>query len=254
LRHVQVSSEDPIRAFGSSCYIRRVFEALREFQTPLDETVIWRYMNLEGFLALVCGGKLHLSRLDCLDDPWEGTWPKSTVERWRSPRMGSKVRLLLDKDWLKQKLFVSCWHDSAHESAALWAMYSGRAGIAVKSTIGKLKTALTDARTFYIGSVTYLDFERDDYSRFGTLGSVVIKRKSFEHEREVRVIRSEPKRDLLDTRSLQFDCNISDLIDEVYLSPKCDDWLVPHVKVLLGKFGFGAVPVRKSDLYAERIY
>jgi len=118
-----------------------------------------------------------------------------------------------------------------------------------------LKVALTDERAFHIGSVTYLDFEKDKYTPpFGTLGSVFLKRRSFEHEREIRVVRLDGKLLLEPTKSLQLDCKIPELIDKIYLSPRCDDWLVPHVKLLLDRFGFGKIPVQKSDLYAERMY
>ena len=105
-----------------------------EIQVPPDETVIWRYMDMNRLLSLLRTSRLHLSRLDHLGDPWEGTWPQPVLDAYRSRATISKVEFLLDTDQLQKKTFVNCWHISPHESAALWALYSKESGLAIKST------------------------------------------------------------------------------------------------------------------------
>jgi hypothetical protein len=132
-------------------------------------------------------------------------------------------------------------------------MYSGKAGIAIKSTVGRLKSALSDERPFYIAPVTYLDFETEGDSKqisFGTFIAPFLKRKSFEHEQEVRVV-------MMGAANLEgheFACDIPTLVERIYLSPESDDWLKPHIELLLEKFGLGSIPVEKSPLYAKQSY
>jgi hypothetical protein len=150
-------------------------------------------------------------------------------------------------------MFVSCWHANVQEAPALWAMHASRAGIAIKSTVGRLKAAVIDEKPFHIVSVTYLDFEGEgDSSRigFGTDIPAFLKHKVFEQEQEVRVVMLHARAPVPESQRLA--CNIPALIDQVYLSPESDDWLIPHVKLLLDKFGFGEILVQKSKLYTKQ--
>src|SRR5690242_8764241 len=158
-----------------------------EHRTLPDDTAIWRYMDIERFLALVCTGKLHLSRLDVLDDPWEGTWPPNFLKKW-SAGGSQKTNYMLDTNKTKKTMFASCWHASKYESAALWEMYSRGADIVVKSTIGKLKAALesnnTPGAAVYIGHVEYIDPETASIPlSFSTITPAFMKRESFEFEK-----------------------------------------------------------------------
>ena len=48
----------------------------------------------------------------------------------------------IDRDigkYYKNNTFVSCWHINGNESDAMWKIYSNKKGIAIKTTIDKLK-------------------------------------------------------------------------------------------------------------------
>ncbi len=56
--------------------------------------------------------------------------------------------------------FINCWTVNRHESYALWKIYlkGSTSGIAIKSTVGKLKKSLnsfSDNSDYYIGQVNY---------------------------------------------------------------------------------------------------
>ena len=126
--------------------------------TPPDATVVWRYMDLEKFLATLCSRSLFMCRLDKFRDPWEGVHPESAIKVMDEKQMSTK-------EWLhgsikrKTGCFVNCWHAAEHESAALWDLYTNHAGIAIKSTVGQVKSAVSQDLTFLIGQVTYCDYK-----------------------------------------------------------------------------------------------
>ena len=60
------------------------------------------------------------------------------------------------------KFGVSCWHESEHESDAMWKLYSASGqGIAIESTIGQLRTCFGNREGLLIDRVRYMDFDRD---------------------------------------------------------------------------------------------
>ena len=84
---------------------------------------------------------------------------------------------------------INCWHLNSHESAAMWVLYlKSNEGIAVQSTYRKLLDSLVDEREIFIGKVNYIDYDNEIFLDRNALAPLVYKRKSFEHEREVRAI------------------------------------------------------------------
>jgi hypothetical protein len=111
------------------------------------------------------------------------------------------------------------------------------------------------ARRIDCGAVNYLDYntERIEEQR----GHLVFmsKRKSFEHEREVRLIFwSVDDVSSYNTRKnhepppgYPIDCDLGELIQSVYVSPASQDWYLGLVRRMCASFGVGA-DVKRSDL------
>ena len=114
---------------------------------------------------------------------------------------------------IKRKcIMCNCWHKNDSESMAMWDKYHPRnSGIAIKTTMEKLKESLTDTIDVYIGDIKYMSHEsikggailpiqkgNDSNSfQFENLASLssaslcypyFFKRKAFEYEHEVRII------------------------------------------------------------------
>lgn len=91
------------------------------------------------------------------------------------------------------------------------------------------------------------------------LSPAFLKRKSFEHEREVRVLQwylpfTEDKVDWAKAHeSSELPVDLTVLIESVYISPTSPVWLVDAVRELLSRFGLPDVPVRRSELYDRTI-
>ena len=202
-------------------------------EAPAPETVIWRYIDFERFISLLHTRSLYLCRLDAFKDPWEGSWPRPLVEAVRA-------------NW-------------ASESAALWDLYAGKSGVAIQSTVSSLQNAISDERDYYIGTVKYVDFDTEVIPEINLLVPPFLKRKSFEHEREIRVLHwavppesGNAQPSVADEGySLAIDPNV--LIEKLYIAPSTPSWLMSAFQDICSRFGLAAIATR-SSLYDPRVY
>jgi hypothetical protein len=237
-------------------------------ETPPDDTIIWRYMDLTKLLAMCARSALHLCRMDHLRDPWEGKWPQGILDGYRAamksavPTIREEVSQLIGSDAWQITFFVNCWHESPVESAALWAQYGLSGGLAIRSTIGHVKRACQSSEPFVMGRVRYIDYDQPDSTvMFGNLLTpAFLKRASFNHEQEVRLLRFKlPSTDsgfILNASLAQgfeeLPIALPDLVESVHISPECPEWHVKPIQQALQKFGL-QVPVRRSTLYERRV-
>lgn len=152
----------------------------KAFKTPPDTCVIWRYMSFAKFAWLIATESLYFSRLDQHSDEQEGlvsTDPENIEHR----------------KYIRFNAYINCWHINNNESDAMWKLY-GPSGenIAVKSTVGAVKTSLKDGNPVCIGKVNYNEGDIPDGNLYWP---VVFKRKPFQHEEELRLCVSSPGSD-----------------------------------------------------------
>ena len=228
-------------------------------EQPPDETVIWRYVDLERFIALLHTQTLSLCRIDRFEDPWEASWPQPLVDAARQ-NWGAAAQPFLDfSTRARAASFVSCWHESTTDSAALWGLYAGKSGVAIRSSVASLEKAIRDNKDFYIGRVRYIDFESEPPSELNLSIPPFLKRKSFEHEREIRVLHWHMPMDQdrvaweQSAERNQLGMDPETLIESLYLAPSCPPWLLPSVQELCRRFNVSAQVVR-SSLYDPRVY
>ena len=115
----------------------------------------------------------------------------------------------------KKRTFINCWHENEHESEAMWRLYSSFLdnAIAIRTSYNSLYHALGRNPSIRIGRVKYVDFQQ---SYAGLHDAFWCKRKSFEHEKEVRAMlidRCNPDKGKL------VPCDLPILIKEVFVSP-----------------------------------
>ena len=242
-------------------------EPLDRCVQPPDDAVLWRYLDFTKFVDLISTKKLFFSRADKLGDPFEGSYTAThipsesdlehlTKEQRQQVRDGRSFEIAASRD-NRKLFFINCWHLNPAESAAMWKLYSqSNESVAIQTTFGKLKTSLAHAlQRIDCGAVNYLDYntERIEEQR----GHLVFmsKRKSFEHEREVRLIFwSVDDVSSYNTRinhepppGYPIDCDLGELIQSVYVSPASQDWYLGLVRRMCAAFGVGA-DVKRSDL------
>lgn len=233
-------------------------------KTPGDDVVIWRYMTVEKYLSLLTTSKLFLCRLDNFEDPWEGAWPKAFLQGLLNELKKDGVDGGNLQSAHKKWLFVSCWHANEYESAAMWDLYSTKSsGVAVRTTVGALKKSVISSQNYTIGQVDYLDVESDPRSlEFNMLVPAFLKRMSFKHENEVRLVRfdlgttvNENGENRIGDPSpiLDLEVDLNELLVDVYFSPTMPRWLVDSIVAVSKRFGLSGDRYTQSKLYDNYI-
>ncbi|HKI00147.1 MAG TPA: hypothetical protein VE957_00025 [Terriglobales bacterium] len=235
------------------------------FEPPSDPQIrIWRYMDFTQFVSMLEEKGLLFTRADLLVDKFEGTMSKPLydfLERHSDPEQHAGL-LRLTKGWS----FVNCWHMNECESVAMWEVYStSKESVCVQTTYARLREAL--AEDVYIGMVNYISYERDKIPAGNTFWPLVHKRKSFEHERELRAVWSDMasvslagpevgaglKSQPAPQEVVWKQVNLGALIESVFVSPSAGLWFSALVRKVLRTYSV-RLPVQRSDLAAEPLF
>jgi hypothetical protein len=194
-------------------------------QMPAD-TEVRRYLHLWPVVQLLRDGKLRLTLVDHLRekyDPFEGSIPNQMMDD-RVPLFSSSYTQMVTEvaahhqgamdvgrpsrvdphmaatERNLQKLLsahVSCW-THGDDSEGMWRLYCnddgvrGR-GIAIKTRLASLEDSVRQY-DLAVSPITYRYYDERDRSVFtDELDVFMHKRKGFEHEREVRLLRFDQK-------------------------------------------------------------
>ncbi|WPR75227.1 hypothetical protein [Algoriphagus sp. NG3] len=216
-------------------------------------------MDITKFLSILDSETLYFPRADKLGDPFEGSYTKkSIVDRNDGGKNYSK--------WyedLKTKMLISCWHMNNYESEAMWKLYlKSDEGIAIQSTYRRLKNSFNIDDNYHtqIGVVEYLDYEIDSFQVGNTFNPFLRKRKSFEHERELRAIidlgtwnpGSNSAKERVDFGKY-IRADIHELIESIYVAPYSPDWMNELVESLIKRFDF-SFKVNQSSMKIKPTY
>lgn len=220
---------------------------------------LWRYMDCMKFLDVLQERALWFTRLDQLQDPHEGSFPKALREQLsvlavESPEYGGFTY----EKWRKRGC-VNCWHASDCESAAMWSLYSGQDGIAFCSHVSRLELAFHDESEFgswglYGNEVQYGDSDAYDPPKDQRGGSDLIrakelhrKRKSFQHEREYRLTSTLEDSDQ-GSLGKYIRVSLEKLIEGIVVAPTAPKWVVEIIRKELVMHCL-KVEVTQSNLY-----
>ncbi|HEY0913347.1 MAG TPA: hypothetical protein VGE22_00630, partial [Solimonas sp.] len=256
----------------------RIYFMPHPYSVPDPAAKLWRYMDFTKYVSLLSSRSLYFARADSFDDTFEGAKGlRKNKKRWddhysdffrkaiRNPPEGYKFemaeeeveaqasRLLRDMEtggeYFRKRNYINCWHENDHESEAMWRLYSSFLpnAVVVRSTYGALYRSLGRNPDIKIGRVQYIDLKT---SYAGVNDAFWRKRKSFEHEREVRAL-------TLDFRSAEpgklMPCDLSVLIEQVYVSPRSPGWFVALVNDVNEKYGL-PLKVSTSELIEEAFF
>ena len=216
------------------------------------ETIVWKYLDLSKFLDLLLSKKLFMSRSDKFEDQYEGTFSEPTFEEIRKLSIDNPDFLNYYKTH-REKVAISSWHINEYESFAMWQIFTQNSeGLAIQSTIGRLQKALQPEEHVqqYIGEVNYIDYKKE-YIPFDDLFfPFLYKRKSFQYEREVRIISDVTQNNLKLNDGLKINVDVNLLIEKIYIHPKSENWYKNLVIQLVAKLGFD-ISIEKSDLESD---
>ena len=144
-----------------------MYEEHPSFDPPADDAVLWRYLDFTKFVSLLDKRALFLARADKLMDPFEGSFPKGDVTR-HIESFQETIKLLQENlpysleefghpllDFVRESrkfTLISCWHESSHEYAAMWRLYTGEQdGIAIKTDFQSLAKGFTCENDIFVG-------------------------------------------------------------------------------------------------------
>lgn len=217
-----------------------------------EDTTIWRYMDLGKFLSLIQTSKLWFSHTSKFDDPYEGRYSKEVAEEIQRDKWGIENPSEEDSEFFIEDDaddYVSCWNRKGSQSVALWELYNkGSNGVAIKTTVGELKSAIVglpeDEIDYQIefGKVKY--HVAGDEPR-GYYAPIFTKRDIFEFEKEYRavltVFDSLDRVDIEDMKivpdaGIGLRVELNTLINEVYISPGASSYLEDVIERLRGDY------------------
>ena len=193
-----------------------------------------------------------MSRSDKFEDQYEGTFSEPTFEEIKKLAVNNPEFLNYYKTH-REKVAISSWHINEYESFAMWQIFTQNSeGLAIQSTIGRLQKALEPEKNLkqYIGQVNYIDYKKE-YIPFDDLFfPFLFKRKSFQYEREVRIISDTSDTSITINDGIKINVDISQLIDKIYIHPKSENWYKNLVIELVSKLDFD-IAIEKSDLESD---
>ena len=119
-------------------------------------------------------------------------------------------------------------------------------------TPGRIQEALNLDKTYdqHIGEVNYIDYKKEYIPFDNTFFPFLFKRKSFQYEREIRIITDVTSFDLKIDNGLKIDVDINQLIEKIYIHPKSENWYKNLVIELVQRLGFD-FKIEKSDLESD---
>jgi len=229
------------------------------FAQPEDPSAkVWRYMDFTKFVSLMDSKCLFFPRADKFHDPFEGSMPIPNItgraaflETIPNPERSITKESItssweIGKNWPRYHA-INCWHMNDHESAAMWKLYlKSDEGIAIQSRYSKLCESIIYEQPFYVGMVKCIDYDKDFIPPNKLLSPFLYKRKSFEHEREVRILIAKwpITENGLDWKLETMDFGLSvrvdlpRLIERIYIAPGAPTWFVDLMKAVISKYEY----------------
>jgi hypothetical protein len=224
-----------------------------DIKLPEDpNTIVWKYLDLSKFLDLLMSQKLFMSRSDKFEDQYEGTFSEPTFEEIKKLSTDNPDFLKFYKS-RREKVAISSWHINEYESFAMWQIFTQNSeGLAIQSTIGRLQKALKPENNYkqYIGEVNYIDYKKEYIPFEDVFFPFLFKRKSFQYEREVRIITDVADTNIILNDGLKISVDINQLIETIYIHPKSENWYKNLVIQLVKQLGFDFI-IEKSDLESD---
>jgi hypothetical protein len=233
-----------------------------------DDLHVWRYLNLAKYVSMLSTSSLYFSPLESMtDDPREGTLSTPTRQAMKQALQQQLEDAGLDgsiadksaesqtddyEKTIRKWVFVNCWSAHEGESAALWKIYAGDFGLAVRTTAGHLKNA-TASSSAQLGFVTYTNYKNKVF-RFGNANiftPALHKRREFNYETEVRALILGPRAstqslavpDLASSQpeaehGLLVPVDLRQLVQGITISPTSPRWFLDTVRDLTKRYGF----------------
>lgn len=255
-------------------------------QDDMNQTV-WRYMPFSKFISLGVFQAIWFSKLNILQDRFEGLMPRATKKMMQAYFQGMKnaypaawhsqfdeMASRNEKD-SRELLVASCWFIDEKESASMWREYGRDSeSVAIRSTVRQLVENIgvpQDKNATHIGRVAYVDHRTHMMTRYHANQGherAFLKDTKFRHEQELRIVTLNTKtqycvspagkryeqsevqgKDMnnFENPGLYIVVNLKQLISGIRVSPDAENWSFLLVNRIIELSGLG-IPVEHSEL------
>lgn len=230
------------------------------FEEPENKDAkIWRFMDFTKFVDILVSKSLYFCRSDLLEDVFEGHFTPHMIDEYLKVANNEEEKVRIRNFFIKypeetrKESFLNCWHMDEIEPYSMWKSYTAsNQALAIQSTFSKLVQSFENNKKYsiFIGKVKYIDYKKDSIPWDNAFNPLMHKRHNFKHESELRVIVVDHG-PLLYGKELQIGqrvfCDLSSLIEKIYLAPTAPDWFKNIVLTMMQKFGLDK-PVINSEL------
>ena len=200
-------------------------------------------------------GSLPRQSIKFRTDHYQALEKSSTIPSDYTPEFWDK-----SNQELRKEIGLNCWHMNDFESAAMWRLYlKSNEGVAIQSTYARLRDSFktTDTRVF-IGTLNYIDYENEFIQISNSILPYKYKRKSFEHEHELRCLiwlfeQKSFEYLALELGGVKVKIDVINLIENIFLSPDSPKWLTLLLQDILKKYEL-TIPVINSGLNAKPLF
>ncbi len=209
---------------------------------------LWKIDPFEGFFpsaALELLRKIHTEQIEEIEYTMSIVTKnlESKKNEINSLISMSKEKISEDIKKIIGSIAVNCWHINNHESEGMWKIYSEAGkGLAIRTKFSSLFNSLElkhNDGIISFGKVKYIDFLDNtlkpiDYMTEGkNLYTPLLKRISYEHEKEVRAIIRPPINTIKnENKSIRASIDPKTLIDNIYISPFAKESYISCVKTI----------------------
>jgi hypothetical protein len=251
-------------------------DLLSDLEVPPDDAILWRYMDFYKFMYMIEKQRLWFSRVDRLEDPYEGTMAsaeRANIEKLISASDSSEelfLQAFLGTSSVHGRLFnfVNCWREGKGESMAMWDLYGkGRVAVAIKSTAGLLRAAFSSyLLPVAIRRVKYLNLEIAASQDLNPLSICFRKDDSYRHESEVRLAITDTEQfgralgESSDNTWHEFEeklrppievpFNMEQFVTEIVVGPREQSSVLALVESIIKRYGL-TVPISSSIRLAK---
>ena len=245
---------------GDGRTMRRKEALAARVRAPESASSIWRYVEFWKYADLLSRSALWFARATELGDEFEGSLPAIAEESALRPDIAEQLGRWRRN--LRYACYVNCWNTSEVESVALWVQYGMRNSVAIRSTVQRLDESLGDwDPPIKIGAVEYIDYATPEPRDPNQLETYYFrKRRSFEHEREVRgwthylnrgkfTLEEPPATPV----GVHVPVDLGRLVERVHVSPRASDGFLLAVENLTRQYG-RSWDIKRSSLDAPAIF
>jgi hypothetical protein len=233
--------------------------------------VVCRYLTLPKFINMLAYSAIWFSKLNILQDQFEGMIPKQTKknmfvdsQKWKQvfpEKLYHQIDSMIDRNEKdsRELLVVNCWYLGKADSLKMWKEYGGDSGgIAIQSTVRKLaQYVCVQPEYSHIGKVKYIDFDTYEMTLYEAnqgCERAFLKDQKYIGENEIRLVTMNLKHprcvsvdgypytqeqcsgknmNNFENSGLYIGIDFSLLVDSVILAPGSPAWIEKTVSKIL---------------------